>query len=401
MKKTVDIVIAGAGMVGLTAAALFASDPNRGRIRLRVVDAGAEPRFDPGDDVGLRVSAVSSGSAARFARIGIWDRIVDTRACPYRAMRVWDAAGSVEGPETLRFDASEFAVPELGHIVENALIQDALLRRLRECGCEVRFDSQIRALVAEGNGYSVAMSDGSTLGADLVIGADGARSSVRHFAGIEVRSWRYSQAALVTHLTPETGHRNTAWQRFLRTGPLALLPLADGRVSVVWSTTPEQAAEALEADDERLGRLLTDVSDGVLGRLAAAGPRGTFPLRAQHALAYVQRGLALIGDAAHSIHPLAGQGANLGIADAAVLVDVVSSALDHGEFPGDLPVLRRYERSRRGANQTMLHFVDLLNRLFASRQTAVSRLRGVGMRLFNSSGPLRHRAVQVALGIER
>lgn len=400
MKEDFDIVIAGAGMIGLTAAALFASVHNRERFKLRVVDAGSEPRFDPDADIGLRVSAVSSGSAARFAEIGIWDRLLGTRACPYHAMRVWDAAGSVEGPETLRFDAAEFAVPELGYIVENGLIQDLLLRRLRELGCDVLFDSQIEALQLDGQGYAIEFADGNTLRADLLIGADGARSSVRQFAGIDLRSWSYEQAALVTHLRPQHDHRNTAWQRFLRTGPLALLPLGDGRVSVVWSTTPQQAAEALEAGDEELGRLISDASDRVLGELSVSGPRGTFPLRAQHALSYVRKGLALIGDAAHSVHPLAGQGANLGIADAVVLADVVSTSLDDGEYPGDLPVLRRYERSRKGANQTMLHFVDLLNRLFASEQTAVSRLRGAGMRLFNASGPIRQRAVQVALGLD-
>lgn len=400
MTRSVDIVIAGAGMVGLTIASLITRGADAGGINLHVVDAGSEPRFDTSDDVGLRVSAISPGSAAVFEKIGIWSRVVATRACPYRAMRVWDAEGSVEGPETLRFDAADFAVAELGFIVENALIQDLLLQELRRSQIEVTFETPITALRPGSDGVVVELADGRRIDADLVVGADGANSSVRRFAGIEVRSWQYAQAAFVTHLKPELGHGNTAWQRFLRSGPIALLPLADGRVSVVWSTTPEQAERAMAADDVRLGSQLADASGHVLGALEVAGPRGSFPLRAQHAPSYVRQGLALAGDAAHSVHPLAGQGANLGIADAESLVGVLEAALDRGEFPGDLPVLRRYERRRKGANQAMLHFVDLLNRLFASEQAVASRLRGAGMRLFNASGPIRQRAVQVALGLE-
>jgi 2-octaprenylphenol hydroxylase len=314
-------------------------------------------------------------------------------------MKVWDAAGSVDGPETLTFDAAEFAVAELGFIVENDLIQKQLAGNLESQEVDVKFSTKITSLEASAERYSIELDSGTVLQSDLLIGADGARSFVRASAGISVKSWPYPQKAFVTHLQPERSHEHTAWQRFLETGPIGLLPLSDGRVSTVWSTTPELAEGALAATDKELQTMLGEATDGVLGVLTPAGPRGAFPLRAQHADQYVLPGLALIGDAAHTVHPLAGQGVNLGFADAAALAAVIAEAIAESEEPGDLPVLRRYERARKGDNKTMLHFVDGLNRLFSNDSEGLARIRGAGMRLFNKSGPIRQHAVQVALGI--
>ena len=399
MTHQFDIVIVGAGMVGLTLANLLAQCEQCDNLNITVVDAGKKPAFAADADVSLRVSAIASGSAELFARLGVWDEIVNTRACPYQDMRVWDAAGHVEGPETLCFDAAEFAVPQLGFIVENVLIQVALLNKLESSLATIKFETPITSMNKVGERFEVELADGQKLEPDLLIGADGAASFVRKNAGIGITSWLYSQSAFVTHLQPEISHRNTAWQRFLRTGPVGLLPLADGRVSTVWSTTAGQAAEALNASDEQLQVMLTEATDNVLGKLQPIGPRGSFPLKAQHADQYVLAGLALVGDAAHAVHPLAGQGANLGLADAETLATVITDALNANENPGDLPLLRNYERTRKGANKTMLHFIDALNRLFSNDSTSLARLRGTGMRIFNSSGPIRTHAVQVALGI--
>ena len=395
-------MVIGPGMVGLTAAALLARSAPAGRLRIVVLDAGQPPRFDHEQDVGLRVSAISLGSASILDAVGAWDAVKAQRHCPYESMRVWDARAPIESPETVRFDAADFAVPELGFIVENALVRHALIERLETLDVELRFATQIDSLVAGRDGYSyhVGLANGDGLSPDLLIAADGAGSLVRKAAGIPTKAWQYPQSALVTHVMPEFSHRRTAWQRFLKDGPVALLPLADGRVSVVWSTTPERVEHALSAGDADLGVMLTDASDAVLGKLRVDGPQGSFPLRAQHALRYVEPGLALIGDAAHSVHPLAGQGANLGFADASALVEAVLEGLERDEYPGDLPTLRAYERARRGANATMLHFIDSLNRLFLSDSWGLERLRRRGMRLFNRSGPVRRRAVEVALGIK-
>lgn len=399
MKSTFDIVIAGAGMAGLTVAALLAKSEQRHRLTVRIIDAGMRPRFNASDDLALRVSAVATGSATVYQALGVWETITATRACPFREMRVWDAARPPVGPETLHFDAAEFALAELGHIVENVLVQDALLAELDRLGVEVAFETPLADLRMENGRCTLQMTNGKQLGCDLLVGADGVNSKVRRSAGIPATAWRYPQSAFVTHLLPEDSHRNIAWQRFLPDGPLALLPLPDGRVSIVWSTTPDRAAVAMAATDMELGQQVTEASDGALGLLTAAGPRATFPLRAQYATAYVRPGIVLIGDAAHSIHPLAGQGANLGVADARQLTNVITRAIADGEYPGDWPVLRRYERARRGANQGMLYFVDGLNRLFSSPAQPVAALRNAGMRLFNRSGPLRRRAVATALGV--
>jgi 2-octaprenylphenol hydroxylase len=303
-------------------------------------------------------------------------------------MRVWDETDVPDSASALHFDAAEFAVPQLGFIVENALLQESLLRQLDATDTELRFDVRIGSLRRKARQFHVELEGGEILAADLVIGADGARSFVRSAAGIEANEWPYEQTAFVTHLLPDLPHNATAWQRFLRTGPLGILPLEDGRVSVVWSTTPQQAKAALDAADEATGRMLSDASDYVLG-----------DLQARHASSYVLPNLALIGDAAHSIHPLAGQGANLGLQDAAELAAVISQAIGEGLHPGDRPVLRRYERARKGANGTMLHFMTGLNRLFTTDSRVLGEIRAAGMRAFNRSGPIREHAVKVALGV--
>ena len=384
MKSSFDIAIVGAGITGLTLAALLAKSRHRESLNITVVDAAQRPEFSAANDIALRVSAIANGSADILDSVGAWSQIQQARVSPYEAMRVWDENDFAESDAALRFDAGEFGVPQLGFITENLLIQDALLRVLDDADVSLQFETRIESLPK----------------ADLVIGADGARSRVRELAGIKTNRWPYQQTALVTHLKTERPHGATAWQRFLSNGPLGMLPLADGRISVVWSTTPEIAQNALQVSDEELGELLTNASDEVLGQLSVAGPRGAFPLSAQHADDYVLPGLALVGDAAHAIHPLAGQGANLGLQDTAELADVIETAIGAGLHPGDRPVLRRYERARKGANLTMLHFMTGLNRLFTTDSMVVGELRVAGMRLFNRSGPIRERAVKVALGVK-
>lgn len=399
MRQGFEIVIVGGGITGLTLAAALVAKKHAGALSITLVDAAPRPSFSVADDVTLRVSAIATGSAQLLDAVGAWQHVLDSRSSAYERMRVWDENDTPTSGTALKFDAAEFAVPQLGFIVENLLLQDALLRRLDSADATLDFSSPIRSLRQVGRRYRVELEDGRKLLADLVVGADGARSFVRSAVGIETRKWPYGQTAFVTHLMPEHAHEVTALQRFLADGPLGILPLADGRVSVVWSTTPETAERALKADDAELGRMLSVASDYALGELTVSGPRGAFPLGAQHAQHYVLPGIALVGDAAHAIHPLAGQGANLGLQDAAALAAVLESALADGLHPGDRPVLRRYERARKGANATMLHFMTGLNRLFTTDSRLVTELRTAGMRLFNRSGPIRERAVKVALGL--
>lgn len=398
MKKRFDVVVVGAGIAGLTVAALLAKADRGGRLRLQLIDAADRPAWRGDGDVDLRVSAIATGSAALLDRVGAWQRIAGGRACAYEKMCVWDGSRPVNGGATLRFDAAEFAVPRLGFIVENRLVQHALLEVLDAAGVDMAFGCPLESLDGSGHSLRLGLGIGRDLRADLVIAADGSSSFVRNAAGIPAHERPYAQSAFVTHLRPELPHRATAWQRFLPDGPLGMLPLSDGRISVVWSTRKEHALQAMNAGDAELGRMLSEASDWVLGEMVPEGPRGTFPLSAMHADRYVLPGLALLGDAAHAIHPLAGQGANLGLRDAEALARVVTEAVEGGGHPGDLPVLRRYERGRRGDNALMLHFMTGLNSLFASDSAFVRQLRTAGMRLFNHSGPIRDRIVGIAIG---
>ena len=401
MNEHFNIVVVGAGVTGLTVAALLAQSNSNERLTLTVVDAEERAHYSPDSDVGLRVSAIASGSAALLDSVGAWSAVRAARICAYDRMRVWDESSTAESSDALRFDAAEFGEPQLGFIVENLLLQDAILSVLDQEDVELLFATRIESLLPNKGGHRLKLQDGRQVDADLVIGADGARSFVRNSVAIETEDRAYDQSAFVTHLRAEKSHRNTAWQRFLASGPLGILPLPDGRISVVWSTHEEQAQWAMSAADDELGAALSDASDYVLGALTVAGPRAVFALRALHAKNYVQAGIALIGDAAHAVHPLAGQGANLGLQDAATLADVVTAALSNGEHPGDRPVLRRYERARKGPNAAMLHFMTGLNRLFATDSALLKELRTIGMRLFNRSGPIREHVVSVALGSKR
>jgi 2-octaprenylphenol hydroxylase len=391
-------VVVGGGISGLCVALQLARSEHSGRLRVRLLDAAPAPCYNADTDIALRVSAMSPGSRSILEATGAWATVEKHRVSAFDHMRVWDEQCEPLGPATLCFDADEFAVPHLGYIVENNLLRYGLLTNLEQTGVELTFGSKLRGIEFSDGRWTLQTDNDGCWVTDLVIAADGGNSLVRETAGIAVQRFPYAQTAFVTHLECALPHQATAWQRFLQSGPLAVLPLADGRVSIVWSTSPEQAETALICSDHELGRMLTAASDRVLGELRVAGLRGSFPLVAQHAQEYVRQGLVLLGDAAHTVHPLAGQGANLGLADATALAAVLERALARGEYPADSRVLRRYERSQRGNNALMLHSFTGLNRLFASDSAFAGELRRAGMRLFSRSGPLRGAVAGVALG---
>lgn len=387
------VIIAGAGVVGLTMAARLAT--SGAKLDIRVIDAAVSPPQDTGA-LELRVSAIANSSMAALA--SCWSRIPEDRQCRYERMCVWDAADAPDSPSAVDFSASEFGVPQLGAIVENAALQRALLTYLATTRVKVSFDSGVAALHRSHDVWTIDLEGGGTLTADLIIAADGGQSRMRGLLDIQSKRHDYGQTAVVTHLRPERPHLETAWQRFLRSGPIALLPLHDGRVSTVWSLPTDEAAAMLALDAVALAGKISAASDHVLGSLAIEGPVGRFPLVAQHAETYTRPGAVLIGDAAHSIHPMAGQGANLGIQDAVILARCLQDAISAGWHPGEPRVLRRFERERREANATMLNGLTALNALFANPSQLVGTIRRGGMRLFNASGPIRRHAVETALG---
>jgi 2-octaprenylphenol hydroxylase len=245
----------------------------------------------------------------------------------------------------------------------------------------------------------VTLEDGREIQARLLVAADGANSRVRGLAGIPVRGWGYDQNAVVATVRPERPNRDTAWQRFMPSGPLAFLPINDGRCSIVWSTSPEQAQQLLALEPEAFCEALGGASDYVLGEILETGPRASFPLRLQHATHYVQPGLALVGDAAHAIHPLAGQGVNLGFLDAATLAEVLTEARRASRDIGSHGVLRRYERTRKGDNLMMLAAMDGFKRLFGNDLAPLRLLRNLGLRLTDSADPVKQLIMRRALGM--
>lgn len=386
-------------MVGAAAAALLARmAPDTS---IAVLDADAPPRWRSGDEPGLRVSAISEASRCVLAACGAWDEIAAGRISPYAHMRVWDGAVPGGGPGAIRFSATDVAAPVLGHIVENELVRLALRNALLELdNVSVLDGARLEALALDGGRAELEIEDGRRLQARLVVGADGANSASRAMAGLAVEGHDYEQRAVVCHLRCQRPHGETAWQRFLPEGPIALLPLADGRVSIVWSTTVARAEALLADDDASFRAAVARAADGCLGDVLEAGPRAAFPLRMRYAPVYTRARYALVGDAAHTVHPLAGQGVNLGFLDAAVLAETVAAGLAAGRDPGDPALLRRYERRRKPDNVIAMRFFDVINRLFSNDDPALGVLRRAGFTLVDRLKPLKGVFIRHAMGLD-
>lgn len=395
-----DLVIIGGGMVG----AAFACAAADAGFTLAVVDGQPPARDWPAGEVDLRVSALSRASQTLLSGLGVWGRMAALGVSPYREMVVWDAVGGAE----IRFDSAELGEPDLGHIVENRVTRLALWERLERTGgvhllCPAGVDGLAFA-ADDPRGRPpaparVTLTDGRVLQARLVVGADGRDSSVRAALGIDTVGLDYEQRAIVANVAVADWHRETAWQRFLPTGPLAFLPLRDGRCAIVWSADEARATELLALDEEAFRAALAEAFQQRLGPIGAIGPRAAFPLRRQHAVRYVRPRAALIGDAAHAIHPLAGQGVNLGFLDALALAEVLRQARTAGRDPGALGTLRRYERARHPDNALMLRAMDVFKLGFGNRNPALVVGRNLGLATAARLGPLRRAFMRRALGL--
>lgn len=395
-RRDFDVVIAGGGMVGAALAALLAATRATAALKVALVEPHPPQAPRPDEPLDVRVSALSHAAVGIVTQVGAWPRLAERRPCAYERMIVWDAAGRVDGPDTLTFDAAEVGEPDLGCIAENRAVAAALTERALALGVAL-LAAPVSGLELGEDGARVLLSE-RRLGAGLVVAADGVDSPLRALAGLTGRGSRYPQEAVVAHLTPELAHRSAARQRFLPTGPLALLPLADGRVSLVWSTRPEAAAELALLDAGAFGRAVTAASDGVLGELTLASPRGRFPLRRFQADSYVARRFALVGDAAHAVHPLAGQGVNQGLLDVAALVAELGNALAGGADVGDGRALGRYARARRAGNMLMGEALNGIWHLFTDERRLVRQLRRHGLGIVNRSGLMKRFLTGRALG---
>jgi len=392
-RRVCDVALVGAGMVG---AALALDLAQRG-FDVALIESRAPAPWKAEDEVDLRVVALAASSITLLERLSVWSAIIAARASAYRRMHVWDALA----PGSLTFDAADEGASALGYIVENRLIQSVLWQAI-ERRSEIALHCPARVVASEldtdGNARTLSFDDASQLKARLVVAADGADSALRSLLGIATQDRDYAQRGIVAHVAHERAHEATAWQRFLPGATLAFLPLADGRSSIVWSAPSEEAARLLALGEDAFRAELGAAFDFHLGAITATTQRAAFPLRLRLAERYVAPRFALVGDAAHVVHPLAGQGVNLGFRDAVELAGVLSEARERKADVASEYTLRRYERRRRSDNAISARAFDTIQRGFGSDSAALAAVRGAGLSLVDRIAPLKQFFARRAAG---
>ena len=387
----------GGGLAGACAAALLARHAGIAPERIALLTDGLPPTRADGAPPELRVVAISRASEHVLQAADAWPRLNQARLCAYERMRVWHETTAPNSKDALCFDAADIGEPNLGFIAENGALVQACFDSFVASGGS-RIDAVLERIEIGTEQATLHCADGRELTSRLVVGADGAQSLVRRQADLAVDSRDYRQLAIVATVSTSKSHDNTAWQRFLHTGPLALLPLFDGHSSIVWSMDLKPAEALRNVSDAEFGRQLEIASDGVLGATSVASERLSFPLRSLRAQSYVAARCALIGDAAHVIHPLAGQGANLGLLDAAALCEAVAGAIAQREDPGALRILRQYEQQRRTHNLIMDAAMSAFQKGFSMPVGPGAWLVNRALGAVNRSGVLKRAFARQALG---
>jgi 2-octaprenyl-3-methyl-6-methoxy-1,4-benzoquinol hydroxylase/2-octaprenylphenol hydroxylase len=384
-----DVAVVGGGMVGAAAALALA----RAGFATALLEARAPAPWRAEDEVDLRVVGLAPSSIGLLEDLGVWTSIRESRAAAYARMHVWDERSGA----AIDFDASAEGRAWLGWIVENSLVQWTLWQALEAAGVQRLCPAQVTGYQAREDRVVLELEAGESLAARLLVAADGAGSPLRRMAGLDTHGRDYGQRAVVAHVATERAHRHTAWQRFLPGGPLALLPLADGRSSIVWSLPEAEARRVLALDDAAFCAELGVASDFRLGPVLATTRRAAFPLKLQLAERYQAERFVLLGDAAHAVHPLAGQGVNLGLRDIAELRDTLVAARQAGRDIAAEHVLRRYARRRRSADTLDAWSFDALARIYAWQAPPLVAARALGVRLADRLAPLkRHLAAHAA-----
>ena len=388
MKQEFDAMVLGAGMVGAATALMLARNGLQvALIERESVDALKAPDLERAD---LRVSAISPDSQQLLGALGVWDEI-HRHACDYHAMEVWHENGVAR----MHFAAEQIAASHLGSIVENRLIQAALLQHLSYLpNAQIFQQQQIDDLQQDDSAVRVSTSAGQTLSARLLIAADGRASSVRQRLHMTVTAGDYRQTAIVANVATEQAHRHTAYQRFLSTGPLAFLPLANGQSSIVWSADTARAAELMQLDDEAFSAELSAAFEYRLGAVTGCSERAAFPLNWHTADQWLNGRVLLIGDAAHGVHPLAGQGVNLGFGDVALLRALISDA---GAAFDQRRLLRRFERQRKAETTAATHLFSALKQIYGQSSPLLATLRDAGMALVENNLLIKRNVLQSAV----
>jgi len=403
MSNNYDIVINGAGIPGLTLALLLTRDSARGKPQILLLDRHPLVTNDAlhevprsVDDFDLRVFALTEASRGLLEVAGAWPRERTERIYPYEQMHVWDAGGSGQ----IHFDAAELGTASLGYITEGRVLQDWLIQQvLQENAIEIISGDEIDAYEEQQSGFQLSLQSGMKIHTSLLVGADGANSRVRQLSGIGTVGWSYRQQAVVATVETAEDHQCTAWQRFLPEGPLAFLPMKKPWSSIVWSVSEQRADALCELGENEFTRVLAEDFQHRLGEVKVVGQRAKFPLRMSHAQSYIAPGVALVADAAHTVHPLAGQGLNLGLQDVSALSEQIQLARSRGQNIGSRRVLRAYERARKGDNWLMQGSFDGLKRLFSNEQELLTQLRNMGLSAVDRVPVIKNAFVRKAMGL--
>jgi len=374
-----DAVVVGGGVVGTACALALAGEG----LQVALVE-GREPSPWSAQRPDLRVFAFAHDNAALLETLGVWPQVAQARAYPYLRMRVWDAAGGGE----LAFDADALGRRELGWIVENGLLVDRLWSALPAAGVQLHCPARVESMEQDEGGVRLRLDDGRRVEAAVAIAADGGESTLRALAGLDVSRHDYGQRGVVGYVDSERPNEATAWQRFLDTGPLAVLPVDRHRSSIVWTLPDAEAERVLTLDDDAFGRELGNAFAGRLGTMRPASPRAAFPLRRQLASDYVAGRVLVLGDAAHVVHPLAGQGVNLGLRDVAGLRALVRDARQHRADWTAPHRLRRWARVRRSDNTVAAYGFDAINKVFSNDEMHLTLARGALLGLAGRMPPL-------------
>ncbi len=390
MNNDFDVVVIGGGMVGAAVACCLGGSS----LKVAVVEKLLPDAFAPDQPHDLRVSALSAASQKIMETVGAWQGVVKRRLCPFKRMRVWETAGDTE------FNSEDIGYAELGHIVENRIVQLALLERINDFdNVELIAPVNIESVNYQRDNSRIELSDGRRITAKVLVGADGGGSRVRQTVGLGVHSWDYQQQALVVYVKTDYQQQDITWQHFVSSGPQAFLPLTGSYGSVVWYNSADEVRRLKALSNEELGRELMATFPKELGRVEVLAT-ASFPLKRQHAQHYVKHGAALVGDAAHMINPLAGQGVNIGLLDAAALAEVLVEAAAQGKDIAEQTVLNKYESLRRNENLKMMTLMDVFYRFFSNDVLPLKFFRNLGLGLAERIKPAKLKAMRIAMGLE-
>ncbi|EKN4689507.1 3-demethoxyubiquinol 3-hydroxylase [Yersinia ruckeri] len=389
-QQSYDVVVVGGGMVGAATALGLAQSG----WSVALLEHEAPVPFDSQSAPDLRISAIGCTSVGLLKQLGAWSRVQEMRYAPYRRLETWEMPGSA-----VVFDAASLALPELGFMVENRVLQLALWQQIETCAnLTLLCPSRLQSMARVDRCWKLTLDTQEQIQARLVVGADGANSQVRRLAGIGTSGWQYRQSCMLISIKTGAPQQDVTWQQFFPSGPRAFLPLFDHWASLVWYDSPQRIRQLQNMPLEQLNQEITRAFPDRLGRVNAVAA-GSFPLTRRHAQRYVQAGLVLLGDAAHTINPLAGQGVNLGYRDVDALLDVLSQARDLAEDWSSEAVLLRYQRKRRSDNLMMQSGMDLFYKAFSNDLPPVKMIRNLALIAAQRAGKLKEHALKYALGL--